>query len=102
LNVETTLRTPAVWPALIGVPVWLAVALTRAGPFRPPLQARPAWRDGLVVLAVGGILGYLLNDTYGMASVAFIYLSLGAVYPALVSRPQPSPRSPGTRAIIEG
>jgi hypothetical protein len=102
LNVETTLRTPAVWPALIGVPVWLAVALTRAGPFRPALQARPAWRDGLVVLAVGGILGYLLNDTYGMASVAFIYLSLGAVYPALVSRPQPSPRSPGARAIIEG
>jgi hypothetical protein len=38
-----------------------------------------------VVLAVGGILGYLLNDTYGMASVAFIYLSLGAVYPALMS-----------------
>jgi hypothetical protein len=37
-----------------------------------------------LALAVGGILGYLLNDTYGMASVAFIYLSLGAVYPALL------------------
>jgi hypothetical protein len=84
LNVQTTLRTPAVWPALIGVPVWLAVAWTRAGPFRPALQTRPAWRDGLLALAVGGILGYLLNDTYGMASVAFIYLSLGAVYPALL------------------
>jgi hypothetical protein len=84
LNLEATLRTPAVWPALIGVPVWLAVAWTRPGPFRAPLEERPAWRDALVALGVGGILGYLLNDTYAMASVAFIYLSLGAVYPALL------------------
>jgi hypothetical protein len=101
LNVGATLRTPVVWPALIGVPVWLGVAWTRAGPFRPALEARPVWRDGLVALAVGGILGYLLNDTYGMASVAFIYLSLGAVYPALVSLPTPPPPSSEGRAIIE-
>jgi hypothetical protein len=87
LNLETTARTPAVWLALIGVPVWLVVAWTRAGPFRPSLEAAPAWRDALVTLAVGGILGYVLNDTYGMAGVAFIYLSLGAVYPALVLGP---------------
>jgi hypothetical protein len=102
LNVEATLGMPAVWPALVGVPVWLAVAWTRPGPFRPPLERRPAWRDGLVALGVGGILGYVLNDTYGMTSVAFIYLSLGTVYPALVSRPRPPTPSPEGRAIIDG
>jgi hypothetical protein len=85
LNVEATWGMPAVWPALLGVPVWLAVAWTRAGPFRPALEARPVWRDGLMALAVGGILGYVLNDTYGMTAVAFIYLSIGSVYPALIS-----------------
>ena len=102
LNVEATLGMPAVWPALIGVPVWLTVAWTRAGPFRPALERRPAWRDGLVALGVGSILGYVLNDTYGMTSVAFVYLSLGTVYPALVSRPRPTTPSPEGRAIIEG
>jgi hypothetical protein len=88
LNVRATLRTPAVWPALIGVPVALAVAWARPGPFRRPLDQAPAWRLGLIALAVGGILGYVLNDTYGMAGVAFIYLALGLVYPALRLRSQ--------------
>jgi hypothetical protein len=83
LNLRATARTPAVWAALVGVPVVLAVAWARPGPFRRPLDRAPAWRLALIALAVGGILGYVLNDTYGMAGVAFIYLALGLVYPAL-------------------
>jgi hypothetical protein len=94
LNLETTARTPAVWLALIGVPVWLAVAWIRAGPFRPSLEASPPWRHALVALAVGGILGYVLNDTYGMAGVAVIYLSLGAVYPVLAGATSGSRTAP--------
>ena len=86
LNLESTAATPVVWPALLGLPAWLAVAWRRAGPFGPPLEARDAWRDAAIVLAVGGILGYVLNDTFGMASIAFLYLSLAMVYPALAVR----------------
>jgi hypothetical protein len=90
LNIEATARTPAVWLALLAVPVILWVAGRRIGPFRPALESDPAWRHALLVLAGGAILGYLLNDTYGMAGVAFIYLALGLVYPAL--RLQADPR----------
>jgi hypothetical protein len=90
LNVEATARTPAVWLALLAVPVALWVAWHRIGPFGPSLESNPAWRDALLVLAGGAILGYLLNDTYGMTGVAFIYLAFGLVYPAL--RLQAHPR----------
>ncbi|HWC33175.1 MAG TPA: hypothetical protein VG709_08625, partial [Actinomycetota bacterium] len=86
LNLESTAATPVVWPALLGLPAWLAVAWRRAGPFGRALEARDAWRDAVIVLAVGGILGYVLNDTFGMASIAFLYLSLAMVFPALAVR----------------
>jgi hypothetical protein len=86
LNLEVTAATPAIWPALAGIPVALWVALTRLGPFRPPLERFEAWRLGAITLAIGGMLGYVLNDTYGMASVSFIYLALALVYPALAVR----------------
>jgi hypothetical protein len=86
LNLEVTAATPAIWAALAGIPVALWVALTRPGPFRPPLERFEAWRLGVISLAIGGMLGYVLNDTYGMASVSFIYLALALVYPALAVR----------------
>jgi hypothetical protein len=86
LNLEVTAATPAIWAALAGIPVALWVALTRPGPFRPPLERFEAWRLGAITLAIGGMLGYVLNDTYGMASVSFIYLALALVYPALAVR----------------
>jgi hypothetical protein len=60
--------------------------LTRPGPFRAPLERFDEWRLGVIALAIGGMLGYVLNDTYGMASVSFIYLALALVYPALAER----------------
>jgi hypothetical protein len=86
LNLEVTAATPAIWAALAGIPVALWVALTRPGPFAPPLERFEAWRLGAITLAIGGMLGYVLNDTYGMASVSFIYLALALVYPALAVR----------------
>jgi hypothetical protein len=83
LNLAATARTPAVWLALLAVPVALWIALRRIGPFGPMLESNPAWRHAVLALAGGAILGYLLNDTYGMAAVAFIYLAFGLVYPAL-------------------
>jgi hypothetical protein len=86
LNLEVTVATPAIWPALAGIPVALWVALTQPRPFRSSLDRFDAWRLGAITLAIGGMLGYVLNDTYGMASVTFIYLALALVYPALAER----------------
>jgi hypothetical protein len=86
LNLEVTAATPAIWPALAGIPVALWVAVVRPGPFREPLERFETWRLGAICLALGGMLGYVLNDTYGMASVSFIYLALALVYPALAVR----------------
>jgi hypothetical protein len=81
--------TSAIWPAwltVIGLPVWIAVAARAAGPFREALARRPEWRLGVIVLAIGGIIGYVLNDTYGMAAVAFAFVSAAMLYPALRGR----------------
>jgi hypothetical protein len=86
LNLEVTASAPPIWPALAGIPVALWLAIARPGPFREPLERFETWRLAAIALAVGGMLGYVLNDTYGMASVSFIYLALALVYPALAVR----------------
>ena len=83
LNLEVTAATPSVWPVLVGLPVWLVVALRSPGPFREPFERSPAWRDAALTLAAGGMIGYVLNDTYGMAAITFLYVSLAVVFPAL-------------------
>jgi hypothetical protein len=85
-NIHITTPTPWTWIALLALPAFLLVAWTRAGPFRPHLQAHPAWRDACVGLGVGGIVGYLLNDTWGMATTTFVYLIVALVYPAVLYR----------------
>ncbi|MGH2738077.1 MAG: hypothetical protein ACRDHH_04615 [Actinomycetota bacterium] len=83
LNLEATSAVPAAWLAVLGLPAWLAVAWRRPGRFREPLERDATWRHAAVVLAVGGMLGYVLNDTYGMAAVTFVFLSAAMVIPAL-------------------
>jgi hypothetical protein len=83
LNLEATSAVPAAWLAVLGLPAWLVVVLRRPGPFRAPLERDAAWRQAAAVLAVGGMLGYVLNDTYGMAAVVFVFLSAAMVIPAL-------------------
>jgi hypothetical protein len=83
LNLEATSAVPAAWLAVLGLPVWLAVAWRRPGRFRNPLERDAAWRHAAAVLAVGGMLGYVLNDTYGMAAVTFVFVSAAMVIPTL-------------------
>jgi hypothetical protein len=83
LNVEATSAVPAAWLAVLGLPVWLAVAWRPPGRFRNPLERDAAWRHAAAVLAVGGMLGYVLNDTYGMAAVTFVFVSAAMVIPTL-------------------
>jgi hypothetical protein len=83
LNLEATSAVPAAWLAVLGLPAWLAVAWRRPGRFREPLERDGAWRHAAAVLAVGGMLGYVLNDTYGMAAVTFVFVSAAMVIPTL-------------------
>jgi hypothetical protein len=85
-NVRTTTEVWPAWLAVLGLPVWLLVAWRRAGSFRPVLDRRPWWRGAVIVLALGGMIGYVVNDTYGMAVAAFAFVSAAMVYPALRER----------------
>jgi hypothetical protein len=82
-NIRATTAIWPVWLTVIGLPVWGLVAGRMMGPFQPVLAGDPPWRVGAIVLAIGGMIGYVLNDSYGMAAVAFAFLSAAMIYPAL-------------------
>jgi hypothetical protein len=82
-NLRATTAIWPVWLTVIGLPAWALVAGRMAGPFRKVLARDPRWRVGVIVLAIGGMIGFVLNDTYGMAAVAFVFVSAAMVYPAL-------------------
>ena len=82
-NVRTTSANASAWLAVLGLPIWLLVALRPPEALRPTLEADPRWRDAIVVLALAGIAGYLLNDTYGLAGSAFAFVSAAMLYPTL-------------------
>jgi len=84
-NVRSTSQTPAAWLAVLGLPFWLAVAIRRPRRLRPTLDPDDRWRDAIVVLALGGIVGYLLNDTHGMVGVTFTFVSAAMLYPTLAA-----------------
>jgi hypothetical protein len=83
LNLQATARTPLVWLALAAVPAAIWVAWRRPRPFRPALETHSGWREAVLALGLSAVLGYLLNDTYGLTAVALVYLSLALVHPAL-------------------
>jgi hypothetical protein len=82
-NLEATSTVPAAWLAVVGLPAWLVVIWRRPGAFRAPLDADEAWRHAAATLALGGMLGYVLNDTHAMAAVAFVFVSAAVVIPSL-------------------
>jgi len=84
-NVRATSANASAWLAVLGLPVWAVVALRRPRRLRPTLERDPRWRDAVVVLALAGIAGYLLNDTYGLAGSSFAFVSAAMLYPTLVS-----------------
>jgi hypothetical protein len=85
-NLRATTEIWPVWITVVGLPVWLLVAWRRPGQFRPMLADRPGWRVGVMILATSGMIGYVANDTYGTAAVAFAFVSAAMVYPALRER----------------
>ena len=84
-NVRTTSQTPAAWLAVLGLPLWLAAAVRQPPRLEPTLGPDERWRDAVVVLALGGIVGYLVNDTQGTAGVTFAFLSTAMLYPTLAA-----------------
>lgn len=84
-NLRTTTQTWPAWLAVLAIPVWLVVVLRPPGRLHPAL-ADPTWRLACVTLAIGAMAGYVLNDTYGTANIAFVFLSGAVVYPALSLR----------------
>ena len=85
-NVRSTTEIWPLWLTVIGLPVWVAVAARPFGPFREPLARRPAWRLAVIILGIGGMIGYVLNDTYGTAAMTFAFVSTAMTYPALRER----------------
>lgn len=87
ITLETTSDVPAAWLVVATLPIWLVAAWRRLGPFGPFLDQDPAWQDGLVVLALASMIGYLSNDSgIAMAGLAFAMLLLGLFYPPLQER----------------
>ena len=94
LNLRTTSATPAAWLAVLGLPGWLIALLRPPARLRAFLEANRRWGAALVTLAASGIVGYVVNDTYGTATIAFLFLSAGVIVPVLLERV--SPRTPAT------
>jgi hypothetical protein len=85
-NVRTTSATPAAWLTLAGLGVWLAIACRAPLRLLGALEADPRWRRAIVVLSACGLLGWVLNDTYGLAGSAFTFACAAVLAPALEVR----------------
>ena len=93
-NADVTSANASAWLAVLGLPVWVVVALMRPERLRPTLKPDERWRDAIVVLGISGLAGYVLNDTYGLAGSAFAFGSAAMLYPTLASlarSPQSTP-----------
>ncbi|MGH2681661.1 MAG: hypothetical protein ACRDIX_00320 [Actinomycetota bacterium] len=84
--IRNTTAMPAAWLTAAGLPFGLAIALRRPRPFRALLDRDPRWRWGVAILALSGMVGFLVNDTSSTAAVAFGYVGLGLVFPSLEAR----------------
>jgi hypothetical protein len=86
LNIRSTSATPVAWLIVALLPVWLAVAWNRLGPFGPSLRKDPSWREAAIVLALSSIVAFLVNDSIGVTGLGFTFLSAALIYPALRER----------------
>lgn len=85
-NVRTTSATPAAWLLLAGLAAWLVLACRTPARLLGALEADPRWRRALVVLSACGLLGWAVNDTYGLAGSAFTFACAAALAPVLAAR----------------
>jgi hypothetical protein len=85
-NVRTTSAMPAAWLTLAGLGVWLALAWRTPMRLLGALETDPRWRRAIVVLCACGLLGWAVNDTYGLAGSAFTFACAAMLAPALAAR----------------
>lgn len=85
-NARTTSAMPAAWLTLAGLGAWLALACRRPLRLLGALERDPRWRRAIIVLSACGLLGWVVNDTYGLAGSAFAFASAGVLAPALRGR----------------
>jgi hypothetical protein len=80
-------KVPAAWIPLLGLPVILALVLTRPGPVGWGLETvGKRWQQALIVLTLAGMVAFFVNDT-GVAAAApvFLYAMSGMAYPAFLA-----------------
>jgi hypothetical protein len=72
-------RSPAAIIPVVGLPVLVFFVLRPPASVRPSFEARPAWRDAVLVAALAGIVAYVVNDS-GPAAAGFAFgLALGGM-----------------------
>jgi hypothetical protein len=78
---------PAAAMPLLGLPIILALVLTRPGPVGWGLDvAGGEWRQVLVVLTLAGMVAFFANDTgVAAAGPVFLYAMSGMAYPAFLA-----------------
>lgn len=83
INLEVTSTVLAAWL----VPLLLVAGAVAAWRRWGPLRMLPVWRDACLTLAIGGLVGFLANDTgIAVAGMAFAFLAAAYAYPALWER----------------
>lgn len=83
IEVRVTSEVPAAWLILPALVIGGVIAARRLG----PLDRLPAWRDATLVLAIAGLVGFVVNDTgIGLAGLALTFLAVALAYPALRER----------------
>jgi hypothetical protein len=75
---------PVAYIPIVGLAVVAALVARGAGPIGRALDALPAWRDLIVIMAVASLVAFAANDT-GVAAAApgFLYVVAALVYPVL-------------------
>ena len=87
VSFEQVRQAPPALIPLIGIPIILALVLTRPGPIGWGLDlAGKRWKHALVVLTLAGAVAFFANDT-GVAAAApvFLYAMSGMAYPAFLA-----------------
>jgi hypothetical protein len=77
-------RNPFALVPVVGVLATLAVVLRPPGPMRASLVRHRAWRDALLVILLGSVVAYVVNDSgpaacgvgFGMALGGLVYVSV--------------------------
>jgi len=86
VGLDQVRKAPAALIPLLGLPIILALVLTRPGPVGWGLEAAgTGWQHALIVLTLAGMVAFFVNDT-GLAAAApvFLYAMSGMAYPALL------------------